>query len=266
MSDWIDMTIEELKERLGLIELEQKQDRNYDNINELRRQIAVNDDQIETLEKRFGVDKFETNDVQTYIWNKSNIEINKKEISELNKKHRESEFLQIEINKEFEDKITELKEQKEENWTFICNHMNLIKDNIERIGKVINGNREVLRDFFEAFDKKHGSHFLKKLDGDQMSKAEKTIFDEVVRKVEGETSVSKNHETEIVMREYPDRFKKEGEKEVWCKGHKPDSQPETCPICDGTGVNIHREREHHWAAWKEVSYPCQCQKEEFKRK
>ncbi|KKK66165.1 hypothetical protein LCGC14_2966860, partial [marine sediment metagenome] len=66
-----------------------------------------------------------------------------KDISELNKKHRESEFLQIEINKEFEDKITELKEQKEENWTFICNHMNLIKDNIERIGKVINGNREV---------------------------------------------------------------------------------------------------------------------------
>ena len=35
---------------------------------------------------------------------------------------------------------------------------------------------------------------------------------------------------------------------------------EKCPICNGTGVNIHREREHHWAVWKDVSYPCQCRK------
>ncbi|KKK55539.1 hypothetical protein LCGC14_3073510, partial [marine sediment metagenome] len=37
--------------------------------------------------------------------------IQTKEISELSKKHRESEFLQIEINKEFEEGITELKEE-----------------------------------------------------------------------------------------------------------------------------------------------------------
>ncbi len=43
------------------------------------------------------------------------------------------------------------------------------------------------------------------------------------------------------------------------------SEEKICPICDGTGVNIHREREHHWAAWKDVSYPCQCKRREAKK-
>jgi len=36
---------------------------------------------------------------------------------------------------------------------------------------------------------------------------------------------------------------------------------EPCPICDGTGINIHMERDNTGILNREVEYPCQCQKE-----
>lgn len=49
-----------------LTELEQKESRNYDNINELRIQISINDDQIEKLEKDAGSAR--QTEVPKYLW------------------------------------------------------------------------------------------------------------------------------------------------------------------------------------------------------
>ena len=67
------------------------------------KRIKVLEKKLETLISRYYKD---TSD----HW-KNVHEPLRKDISELNKKHRESEFLQIEINKEFEDKITELRDK-----------------------------------------------------------------------------------------------------------------------------------------------------------
>ena len=214
---------------------------NRERIKELEQKLkdhtdwSINEERIEALEKTIS-SHHDISLIQT------------KEISEYRKKNLESEFLQIEINKEFEDKIKELRDNNLKRSLIVnkaITELTLKVSNPEWLDILIldlmKPMREVLLRLFKRFKSLNLSFYIdwesyiRELSGDQMSKAEKTIFDEVVRKVEGE-KLNPHLQCDGECRDCTDNIPSHGSAPNQC-GRKSDSKPEIiksklyCSIC-----------------------------------
>ena len=191
---------------------------------------SINEESIEVLEKK------DKECAETHIKYRAKFI---KEISELRAKVSNPEWLDVVnvvILKLMEPQLTELKEQIKKLYSLPSKML---------INKAVSGmNREVLREHYRMNIKWGELYSNNEIITNPAERME--FYREQIKKLSGEKS--------------------EKALGVHSKRRKPttldDSKLETCEICNGTGVNIHREREHHWAAWKDVSYQCQCQREE----
>ncbi len=138
---------------------------------------------------------------------------------------------------------------KDEKGKTVSIHIPNLYDKVEELKKQINRNRNQI----QGLHNKQVGHIdieHKEIINKEISELTKIVYDLIQDLHIGVLNSSGSWSLLL------DRLKKLGDEKVHSASHT-----EKCPICNGTGINIHRERDH-WAAWKDVSYPCQCKEEE----
>ncbi len=158
--------IEELHHKI--IELEQKESRDYDNINELRRQISVNDDQIEKLEKEL-IKEDGSSWVDAIMQTQYELQ---KELSSLKTEINNNTELTREFNRKRVKEIKELKEQYTE-------LDGILAGNLEETFDL----QKVLRELFKKFEDSHDESIHRKFFTGLLDKlgGEKTVVGGVIR-------------------------------------------------------------------------------------